>query len=159
MATNSGASAFTAGELKLVASMLKYGDIQVRTCSQRSRSLVPHTDEDFQTDFDKVAAELGYKTGGVAKQRWGQIKKKKLGNTIASTDGAERSPNKTTQGTKRAATDADDDDDEATPVKTPAKRGRKSKSEKREDSAGGEIILAWSFQGMSRESVSDPLSR
>ncbi|KAI7231143.1 hypothetical protein KC330_g6589 [Hortaea werneckii] len=105
---------FTDGEAKLLMCMLKH-----------------LKDGNLNTDFEAVAAELGYKDAGVAKSRWGQIKKKKIeGNP------SESSPAKVTPR-KRKGKSSDGADDEETPK---AKKGRgKAKSEGvvKEDSEEG----------------------
>ncbi|KAI7670562.1 hypothetical protein KC318_g3967 [Hortaea werneckii] len=104
---------FTDGEAKLLMCMLKH-----------------LKDGNLNTDFEAVAAELGYKDAGVAKTRWGQIKKKIEGNT------SESSPAKVTPR-KRKGKASDGADDEETPK---AKKGRgkaKSESVVKEDSEEG----------------------
>ncbi|KAI6872289.1 hypothetical protein KC343_g550 [Hortaea werneckii] len=105
---------FTDGEAKLLMCMLKH-----------------LKDGNLNTDFEAVAAELGYKDAGVAKTRWGQIKKKKIeGSTTDS------SPVKATPG-KRKGKASDGADDEETPK---AKKGRvkaKSADVVKEDSEEG----------------------
>ncbi|KAI6820811.1 hypothetical protein KC332_g8079 [Hortaea werneckii] len=109
---------FTDGEAKLLMCMLKH-----------------LKDGNLNTDFDAVAAELGYKDAGVAKTRWSQIKKKKIEGTTS-----ESSPVKVTPR-KRKGKASDGADDEETPK---VKKGRgKAKSEevvKDESEEGADAI-------------------
>ena len=79
---------------------------------------------------------MGYKDGKVLKSRWSQIRSKKLSAAGASPGGGvqKRTPAKNSTPKKaKAGGDAigDGDDEEvATPAKTPTKRGRKPKAEK-----------------------------
>ncbi|RMY02465.1 hypothetical protein D0867_11042 [Hortaea werneckii] len=122
---------FTDGEAKLLMCMLKHlkdGNLNVRHALHGRHH---HLLICYKTDFEAVAAELGYKDAGVAKTRWGQIKKKKIeGNT------SESSPAKVTPR-KRKGKASDGADDEETPK---AKKGRgkaKSESVVKEDSEEG----------------------
>ncbi|KAI7087715.1 hypothetical protein KC356_g3994 [Hortaea werneckii] len=95
---------FTEGEAKLLMCMLKH-----------------LKDGNLNTDFDAVAAELGYKDASFAKTRWSQIKKKKIECTTSESSPAKVTPR------KRKGKASDGADDEETPK---VKKGRgKAKSE------------------------------
>ncbi|KAK3676522.1 hypothetical protein LTR78_003798 [Recurvomyces mirabilis] len=91
---------FTDGETKLLMCMIK------------------HLQGDIPTDYDAVAAEMGYKDASIAKTRWGQIKRKKINTT---------GDNPTPKKRKGATTDGDDAENGAP---NPKKRGRKPKTTK-----------------------------
>lgn len=122
---------FTDGEAKLLMCMLKHlkdGNLNVRKaeCDRYHHLLIY-----CKTDFEAVAAELGYKDASVAKTRWGQIKKKKIEGTTSESSPAKVTPR------KRKGKTSDGADDEETPK---AKKGRgKAKSEGvvKEDSEEG----------------------
>ena len=124
---NSGIAEFTPTEIKLMVLLMKHqigGEIQVS-----HTILIFHLDSSVannspQSDLEAVAIEMGYKNAKVVKDRWNQIKKKKLGSSTATGNDVERTtPSKKAAGTKRAG----EDEGEVTP--TPKKRGRKSKAE------------------------------
>ncbi|KAI7552172.1 hypothetical protein KC331_g2070 [Hortaea werneckii] len=97
---------FTDGESKLLMCMLKH-----------------LKDDILNTDFEAVAAELGYKNAGIAKWKWSQIKKKKIEGATS-----EFSPTKVFPR-KRKGKASDGPNDEETPK---AKKGRgKTKSEEK----------------------------
>lgn len=75
----------------------------------------------MQTDWDAIAKQLGYKDAGVARTRWGQIKRKKFAATTGRV--SKGSPNKKTATAPKSAADGAE---EGTPTK--AKRGRKPKA-------------------------------
>ncbi|RMY73318.1 hypothetical protein D0863_03940 [Hortaea werneckii] len=105
---------FTDGEAKLLMCMLKH-----------------LKDGNLNTDFEAVAAELGYKDAGVAKTRWGQIKKKKIEGSTTDSSPVKATPK------KRKGKASDGADDEETPK---AKKGRgkpKSAEVVKEDSEEG----------------------
>lgn len=98
-----------------------------------------------QFDADAVAKDLGYKSGTVLKNRWSQIKRKKINVSggggggvaaAASPSGIKkRTPKKSAKAALAEADGGDGDDDNEvpdTPVKTPAKRGRKPTAKKLE---------------------------
>lgn len=67
-----------------------------------------------QCQWDKVAAELGYKDASIAKTRWGQIRRKKIDSSAAG--GVDKAasgkvntakPKKTTSSTKKSANKKD----------------------------------------------------
>ncbi|KAK4570079.1 hypothetical protein LTR86_003049 [Recurvomyces mirabilis] len=94
---------FTDGETKLLMCMIK------------------HLHGDIPTDYDAVAAEMGYKDASIAKTRWGQIKRKKI-----NADGDKPTPKKR-KGATTEGNGADDD------TSNPKKRGRKPKTPKLEN--------------------------
>ncbi|OTA34940.1 hypothetical protein BTJ68_04583 [Hortaea werneckii EXF-2000] len=105
---------FTDGEAKLLMCMLKH-----------------LKDGNLNTDFEAVAAELGYKDASVAKTRWGQIKKKKIEGSTTDPSPVKATPK------KRKGKASDGADDEETPK---AKKGRgkaKSADVVKEDSEEG----------------------
>ncbi|RMZ14401.1 hypothetical protein D0864_00188 [Hortaea werneckii] len=105
---------FTDGEAKLLMCMLKH-----------------LKDGNLNTDFEAVAAELGYKDASVAKTRWGQIKKKKIEGSTTDSSPVKATPK------KRKTKASDGADAEETPK---AKKGRgkaKSADVVKEDSEEG----------------------
>ncbi|KAK5125511.1 hypothetical protein LTR85_000622 [Meristemomyces frigidus] len=87
--------------------------------------LVKHLKGELPSDFEAVAAELGYKDANVLKTRWSQIKRKKI--NAAGAANSEKSEKATPKKRKGKADGADEVDDEETAKK---KRGRKSKADK-----------------------------
>ncbi|KAI6819610.1 hypothetical protein KC332_g9783 [Hortaea werneckii] len=111
---NTTMATFTDGEAKLLMCMLKH-----------------LKDGNLNTDFEAVAAELGYKDASVAKTRWGQIKKKKIEGSTTDPSPVKATPK------KRKGKASDGADDEETPK---AKKGRgkaKSADVVKEDSEEG----------------------
>ncbi|TKA22648.1 hypothetical protein B0A50_07657 [Salinomyces thailandicus] len=106
---------FTAGETKLLMCLIK------------------HLKGDLPSDFDAVAAELGYKDGAIVKTRWGQIKRKKITAGLTASGNAGTITPRKRKAKAAAGVDGDGDDEEVTPK---AKRGgKKVKTQEMEEEA------------------------
>lgn len=127
---------FTAGETKLLMCLIKHlkGDLPVSPSppslsKPKEISLTKLT----QSDFDAVAAELGYKDGAIVKTRWGQIKRKKITAGLTASGNAGTITPRKRKAKAAAGVDGDGDDEEVTPK---AKRGgKKVKTQEMEEEA------------------------
>jgi len=109
---------FSAGETKLLTSILRNCDGQINVRSLDS-TIIPFTDVYTQSNWDRVADEMGYKDANIARTRWGQIKKKK----ILGDGSAAPSPTKVTK-----------------PKASPKKKGGKKDSKDQVDSGNEEEL-------------------
>lgn len=102
----------------------------------------------YQANWDTVATAMGYKDASIAKTRWSQIRKKKIGGATANAGVTKhRAPNKKTT-TKKAVSDNEDDED-SKPIKPATKGKGKGKAVKSatkikdEDENNGDATEAW----------------
>lgn len=136
--TSKGALTFTEGETALFTAIMENltSDIQVNSLS----SHISFSPTDLsQFDADTVATKLGYKSGKTVKDRWSQIKKKKLGGAVASAASPagikKRAPAKETAKKVEKGDDAEGGEEDAGEVavsKETKKGGGKAKKAKKE---------------------------
>lgn len=102
MATTEITSLFTAGETKLLVSIMKHMTGNPPVNPPGPYLPPPITNQPWnQTDWDAVAQDQGYKDASIARTRYGQIRKKKLDG--AGNGAPEGGVDKASPGGRKAA--------------------------------------------------------